>query len=70
MASAGSSGPVLSMRFEVAAGHVLHRYVVAPVLGVPLVVDLHHVGVVEGGGAYGLPLETRDESRVFGVVFP
>ena len=54
---------------EAASGHVLHRDVVASVLGAALVVDLHHVGVVEGGGALGLPPEAPDEALVFGIVF-
>ena len=39
---------------------------VASVLGAALVVDLHHVLVVEGGGASGLPPEAPDEALVFG----
>src|SRR5829696_2545056 len=54
---------------EAAAGHVLHRDVVASVLGAALVVDLHHVLVVEGGGALGFPPEAPDEALVLGVVF-
>jgi hypothetical protein len=49
---------------------VLHRDVVAPVLGAALVVDLHHVRVVEGGGALGLLPEARDDARIFGVFLP
>src|SRR5215207_9701553 len=48
---------------------MLHRDVVAPVLEAAQVVDLHHVGVVESGGALGLLPEAPDEALVFGIVF-